>query len=137
LRVSNTINIPTGDVDVRQELQFNTGVNATVNTGGTNGIIRLGFGATITGDNSTTTRFVNGPLRRFFNSSNLTGKFSVGKLSPTAGANDVTVEFQSLSSNLAFTIEQFNQAPTGTVTGGLPHQFTLLEDSQSKPLAVW
>ena len=118
LRVSNTINIPTGDVDVRQELQFNTGVNATVNTGGTNGIIRLGFGATITGDNSTTTRFVNGPLRRFFNSSNLTGKFSVGKLSPTAGANDVTVEFQSLSNNLAFTIEQFNQAPTGTVTGG-------------------
>ena len=120
LRVSNTINIPTGDVDVRQELQFNTGVNATVNTGGTNGIIRLGFGATITGDNSTTTRFVNGPLRRFFNSSNLTGKFSVGKLSPTAGANDVTVEFQSLSSNLAFTIEQFNQAPTGTVPGGFP-----------------
>jgi hypothetical protein len=120
LRVSNTINIPTGDVDVRQELQFNTGVNATVNTGGTNGIIRLGFGATITGDNSTTTRFVNGPLRRFFNPSNLTGKFSVGKLSPTAGANDVTVEFQPLSNDLAFTIEQFNQAPTGTVPGGFP-----------------
>jgi hypothetical protein len=118
LRVSNTINIPTGDVDVRQELQFNTGVNATVNTGGTNGIIRLGFGATITGDNSTTTRFVNGPLRRFFNPSNLTGKFSVGKLSPTAGANDVTVEFQPLSNDLAFTIEQFNQAPTGEVPGG-------------------
>jgi hypothetical protein len=118
LRVSNSINIPTGDVDVREQLQFNPSVNATVNTGGTNGIIRLGFGATITGDNSTTTRFVNGPLRRFFDASNLTGKFSVGKLSPTAGANDVTVEFQSLSSPLAFTIEQFNQAPTGAVTGG-------------------
>ncbi len=118
LRVSNTINIPTGDVDVREELQFNTSVNAAVNTGGTNGLLRLGLGATITGDNSTTTRFVNGPLRRFFDGSNLTGKFSVGKVSPAVGANDITFAFQSLSSALAFTIEQFNQAPTGTVTGG-------------------
>jgi len=118
LRVSNSINIPTGDVDVREQLQFNPSVNATVNTGGTNGLLRLGLGASITGDNSTTTRFVNGPLRRFFDASNLTGKFSVGKVSPAVGANDITFQFQSLSSTLAFTIEQFNQAPTGTVTGG-------------------
>ncbi len=124
LQISADLTVPVTDLDVRTELRFNPAnsvivtTNSLATTGG--GLIRLGPGATITGENLTTpTRYVNGPIRRYFTSAQPSGRYVIGKNSP-AGANAVTITFVGLSGTRQLTIEQFNANPSGSIPGGAP-----------------